>query len=415
MMKWQPPQSVPDQSWNTSDFTAAVFIVMAFFVLAATLSLAGHRGYSSTVPDDVLALMVAKKKKALGAASTPIIHRATGLIPRSKDPRDVPYAQVFGGKIEVDWTKPYSVTSLLTLLIEDQGSSSSCVAQAWSKLAEIYTKLKYGKPLDVSARDIYWRGFIPPDGGMWGYKGGSILKTSGSGREVDVLSYIDSRPPTEAFMRTQRQPGLSALFDTKIPGYLYVNPEVDEFAHAIERNRAMVFGVTMSDEGWQTGEVRPPLPGEKLYGHFLLGTGKINRNGKRTIEFLNSWGKRWGTNGFGFLSEDYFTNAGNVFGGYVIDDIPENWLPVINTMDVIFLAGSVDQFIVHGTKRHLIRDIETRNFLVELGIILPSARSVAADEFARYEEGVPFPSVKVDQYAAEFYERARDAFEPNKS
>ena len=355
-------------------------------------------------------MATAKKKKTKALGGAPIVHHATGLIPRSPDPRDVPYAQVFGGPIIVDWSKTYDLGTLLTLIIEDQGASGSCVAQAWSKLAEIYSKLKYGKPLDVSARDIYWRGFIPPEGGMYGYKGGSILKNNGSAREVDVVSYQNGNPPSEAFMRTQRQDGLSAALDTKIPGYLYVQPIFDEMAHATEHNFAMVFGVTMSDEGWQTADVRPSLAGEKLYGHFLIAIGRCIRNGKHAIKFLNSWSKRWGDNGFGYINEEYFTNAGNVFGGYVIDDIPESYLPTINAMDVIFLQGTEDQFVVHGNKRHLIRDIESRDFLVELGIILPSARSVAADEFARYEEGVPFPSVKVDQFAAEFYERARDAF-----
>ena len=55
-MKWQPPQSVPDTFWSNHEILTAAVIVIAFFMLAATLSLAGHRSYQSTVPDSVQCL-----------------------------------------------------------------------------------------------------------------------------------------------------------------------------------------------------------------------------------------------------------------------------------------------------------------------------------------------------------------------
>ena len=130
-----------------------------------------------------------------------------GYQPRAADPRDVPFSAVFGGQ-SVQFGNGYDLSKKLVLKVEDQGQSLSCVAQAWSKYAEIKRKLTEGLPTDASARDIYARIYIRDSGGAYGYKGGSILKV-GVGREQDIPSYINGKPPTEDFMRQLRDPAVT--------------------------------------------------------------------------------------------------------------------------------------------------------------------------------------------------------------
>ena len=99
--------------------------------------------------------------------------KGKGALVRGEDPRDVPYSSLIFGAPVVNWDKGFDVEENLGIKvrIDDQGSAQSCVAQAWSKYGEVVDYVETRQIPDLSARDIYSRIFVPPDGGAYGYKG----------------------------------------------------------------------------------------------------------------------------------------------------------------------------------------------------------------------------------------------------
>lgn len=342
--------------------------------------------------------------------------KGKGALIRSADPRDVPFKSLVFGAPDVNWEKGFDVEQHLgvKIRIEDQGSSSSCVSQAWSKYAEIIDFAETGVLPDLSARDIYSRIYIPPEGGAYGYKGGVVLQNHGDAEDKYVASYIQGNPPDEAFMRVQNnQPDvIKNAYVRRIKGYAVVNTtDINEMARAIMANNGMVFGVVGSNNGWSTGYPRPPMDGEGQWGHYLIATGFKMINGKKYIYGPNSWSSQWGVGGYFFLEESYFVQ-GWAFNGYTAVDLPNNWQLQTEMKDLIKLADSPDQYVVESGVRIRIPDLETKAWLRDkLKIILDTPRVVTKEEFDRFQDGGAIPSYRLHLRLAGIYPDFRDAFE----
>ena len=337
--------------------------------------------------------------------------KGKGFIPREKDPRDIPYRAANNiGSIVIDWNLRTNAKARYKALQkqENQGLSSSCVAQGWSKDQEMNDEKETGQFLDLSARDIYsW--IHETDGGAWGYKGGSSIKERGIARESLIPSYNGNLPPTEEFMRIREYDSniRREALNHQIKGYTVVQG-IDEMAHAILTNDKVVFGIVGTNAGWQTGNVRPPLSGESIWGHFILGIDLAIINGKRAIEFANWWSKDWGNNGFGIITEDYFAN-GYVYSGYVSQDIDNSWLEQTKMKDLIMLEGTQDQFVCESGRKLKIPDVETRDFLRDIvKIITGEPRVVKQTEFDLFQSAGSMPSVKADQFIRDSYSFYKD-------
>src|SRR5581483_4909725 len=85
-----------------------------------------------------------------------------GAFPDPEDKRDYKAADIMGVPV-VDWNTPFKLPDPGN---EDQGSSLSCVSQAWS----YYHKQIHSA--DYSRRDLYARIFIPGTGGAYIRNGG---------------------------------------------------------------------------------------------------------------------------------------------------------------------------------------------------------------------------------------------------
>ena len=342
--------------------------------------------------------------------------KGKGALVRGEDPRDVPYSSLIFGAPVVNWDKGFDVEENLGIKvrIDDQGSSQSCVAQAWSKYGEVVDYVETRQIPDLSARDIYSRIFVPPDGVAYGYKGGSVLKDRGVAEEKFILSYISGNPPDEAFMRIRNDdPDVAKnAAIRKIKGYAFVSgSNVDELAHAIQNNHGALFGVTGSNNGWQTGHPRPPLQGEPVWGHFLYASGFKIINGRKYVYGPNSWGKAWGQGGYYFLEESYFAQ-GWTFNGMTLADLPNNVQDQIKMKDLIKIGESPEQYVVESGKRFRIPDLETKAYLRDqLKIILDEPRVITKEEFDRFYDGGIIPSFKLHLRLGSIYTDFRDAFE----
>jgi hypothetical protein len=108
------------------------------------------------------------------------------------DPRNFKLEAILGvGSLTpFDWNKGFSVEDKAgKLKVEHQGTSSSCVAQAWSKYQEALNLIE-GVKEDLSAKDLYSRIFQPASG-AYIMDGGKLLVKRGVCLEGSNPSYME--------------------------------------------------------------------------------------------------------------------------------------------------------------------------------------------------------------------------------
>lgn len=236
-----------------------------------------------------------------------------GAVMAPPDARNYLWEQVMGvGELSpFDWGTGYGVEKAIgqQLKVEHQDGSSSCVAQAVSKYGEVLgIDENNGILPDLSAKDIYSRIFLP-SGGAYIAEGMRVLVKRGVVKESTNPSYENGNPPSEAFMRqiVEGNDSEAMLFSTK--SYVTTRKtSIEQIAQMIRDNKGVVTGFTGTNRGWSQPDVRPPQPNEPVsayWGHAVfLGRAEM-RNGRQMIGFLNSWGRGWGEDGWGWFDESY--------------------------------------------------------------------------------------------------------------
>ena len=173
---------------------------------------------------------------------------------------------------------------------EHQGSSSSCVGQAWSKYLEILhiieakDKQYENFNVDLSARDIYSQ-IALPGGGAYTRDGAEVAVKKGNCQENLLPSYENGANPTEPFMKSRD--GISPLAETDALFY-----------RALKYVRIDTAPV-LRDVDWE--DIRQVIwqfngfvSGYRRHCMYAGGFGLVE--GKRAIKFINSYGSgsdRW--------------------------------------------------------------------------------------------------------------------------
>lgn len=171
---------------------------------------------------------------------------------------------------------------------EHQGSSSSCVGQGWSKYVEmknLIRNLQNKTPLyvDISAKGIYSQIYILPNGGAYIIDGAKIVVKSGAPEEVLVPSYINGLPPNEEFMRDKSWMQNAQIiknaekYDAEKFVWLPTSWPLTEADW--EHMRQMIWQERFS--GFVSG----------YSGHCMYASAYGMKNGKRFINFINSYGE----------------------------------------------------------------------------------------------------------------------------
>lgn len=214
--------------------------------------------------------------------------------------------------------------------IEHQGSSSSCVAQAFAYYAEVLDSFETNKGTQLSARDIYSLIHLP-EGGAYIREGAKKVVETGVVLEIDATSYLEGKPPTEAFMRSR-----SDINEEEVQrGYTYLaksyarvnNKSFDGVKQAIYQNKGCVIGFTGDNAGWKsTAIVKPPKSDDWAHAVYACGFKKIN--GTEYIKFVNSWGEGWGEKGYGYVGRDYF-ESGKVLNPWTLIDQSNEYYHVL--------------------------------------------------------------------------------------
>src|SRR3990170_1215306 len=130
-----------------------------------------------------------------------IDNKGKGAVKRDWDSRNVSYSELVAGAGVFDWNVGFDLSTTIPFKVEDQDGSSSCVGQAWAKYAEALEFIETGVYKDFSAKFLYSRIYIPPDGGAYIWKGADMMKLLGDPDEPLDPSYENGTPPSEAYMR----------------------------------------------------------------------------------------------------------------------------------------------------------------------------------------------------------------------
>jgi hypothetical protein len=248
-----------------------------------------------------------------------------GCLPDKPDERD--YQITFAAPL-VDWSQEYRLPNPGD---EDQGSSDSCVAQAWSYY---HTQLH---PKAYSRRDLFAR--IALSYGAEIRSGGKEIVGSGQATRDEVP---DPSPQTPQNMRDKSGITPEKQADDKELNYFVISGGgIDAIAAAIKNYKGVVFGVTGTNDGWHDlTNPRPPFYGEpNQWGHALYAMGFHMHSGQKCIIAKSSWCNAVSEH---HIKQNYF-DSGNTFNAWTL--IPKGQsMQLINDNGTVYLvAGNTDK------------------------------------------------------------------------
>jgi hypothetical protein len=222
-----------------------------------------------------------------------------GCVPDPIDERD--YKIAMGALPPVDWSKEFRLPNPGD---ENQGTSDSCVAQAWS-----YYHVQL-HPKDYSRRDLFAR--IALDYGANIRDGGWQVVNNGQATRDEVS---DPSPQTPQNMRDESGITPQKEESDKELNFFSLPKDIDTVASALKAYSGVVFGVTGSNPGWQDMfNPRPPKPGETQWGHALYAMGYHTHDNQKCIIAKSSWCDSVSEH---HIKENYF-NSGNTFNPWTL-------------------------------------------------------------------------------------------------
>lgn len=192
--------------------------------------------------------------------------------------------------------------------VEDQGEIGSCTAHAIIGLLEATVRKRGGK-VDLSRRFLYkvTRKLLGWDGDQ-----GAFIRTAMKAAILIGAPPEDQWPYDTKRFDEEPSPFTYALAQNfKALSYLNVGKSPDpkkrlaSIKSSLSAGFPVAFGFTVYDTiDDDAGIVSMPSRHSKNEGgHAVLAVGYDD--GNRALLFRNSWGKRWGQDGYGWLPYDY--------------------------------------------------------------------------------------------------------------
>ena len=190
--------------------------------------------------------------------------------------------------------------------IEDQGNIGSCTAQAGVGVYEFVGDKMKAPYEDKSRLALYWmtrslEGTVPFDSGATLRNTVKAMAKFGLGNE-SKWPYV-----TDKFFEKPPQSFFQDASDHKITAYQRLNT-LDDVLGCLADGFAFMFGFSvyssmMTDKVGKTGQIPMPKKTDSLEGgHAIVGVGYTE---KERLIIRNSWGRKWGDDGYGYLPFGY--------------------------------------------------------------------------------------------------------------
>lgn len=231
---------------------------------------------------------------------------------QSKDHRDYIY------KIEnnIEIKNNHFITDLpkLNCPILDQGTIGSCLANAIYALIYILSNGKY----PISRLHLYMCYRAIDGESLSDDAGGTIrgamnaIKNYGVSSEIYwpyITNNFDKLAPSKSFVNTYRLNKFT---------YTFIPQDLNSIKNCLISGKPIVVGITVYSS-FETSNVNQygviPMPNinneNLLGGHAILLVGYTDSS--KVFKFQNSWGTKWGDNGYGYLPYDYVLNSSLTF------------------------------------------------------------------------------------------------------
>lgn len=222
--------------------------------------------------------------------------------------------------------------------VEDQGETSSCVANAMAGAYEYWIKRVTEQDYDTSRMFIYynarWRN------GDQDEDGGSIIQLAMEGlKEFGSCPEPEWPFEKELLFTKPNRTAYQAASETKIKEMQQVPLELEAWKQSLASGLPVVFGCLLFesfDECNQNGGVVPmpdpqELSRESHGGHAMCAVGYSDR--EKVFIVRNSWGDQWGDEGYCYMPYNYLMSP-ELNGGDCWVFIPET--PIENPEDTWF-------------------------------------------------------------------------------
>lgn len=220
----------------------------------------------------------------------------------------------------------------LTGPIIDQGHSLSCTAVSLAAVINHEIGQKTGKPADVSAMHIWGRYANPKmDEAISKNQGKAIAPATLLPYDAKLADKWDkTKPPApELFAKLESQPA------AKIVDVVKVEPKNIKGTlaqgHAIWFAIAGAHGLQKTDGAKGGPQIVPAydhktMPANQKMGHAMALMGyRTGKSGKTYYLIQNSWGQKYGEDGYAYMDEDTFSK--NLRYAYSVDVQPPNAKP----------------------------------------------------------------------------------------
>lgn len=249
--------------------------------------------------------------------------------PRPQEEKDKDYlSKEVALASAINWTtKPQSLWRRFEIF--DQDGSSSCVAQAVSKLLGVENALEEGRFLRFSARDIYTRRSNFPSEGMWFQEALDIASKHGATFE----NLMTSEKKNESQMnvssdRTKSDQQIAQIF--KGGGYVsFEEPyNIDEIASAISKGKAVLMGFRFDFDEWTNRPVA--LVANPSLHHGVAAVDFTLDRGEKCLVIDDSWGGATAMQGQRLITENFMKRR-CTYAGYLLD-LSNNWRDTQSTI-----------------------------------------------------------------------------------
>ena len=317
-----------------------------------------------------------------------------GCPPSPPDSRDIPFGAVLQPVFLPSWQEGSGFKPFYSQLkVEHQGTTLSCVSQAFSKYLELLNLFDTGEVKDLSARYIYSQIYLP-QGGAYIRDGAKIATKQGDCEEKLMSSYMpNGNPPSEMFMRGRLEGKQKTVKDN---AYIY-HSKLNYSWIADGRDFEILRQAIYQYKGFISG----------FNGHcvFFVDWGQDEKG--MFLIYINSYGNEIGENG---LCKYYKNNPYQLYDIMVLVDAPNNLVDTTKMLARLIFGG--DQFLKKENKIYRIPDEDTLKFLVELGIIPNEMQEITS--LTGFDIQQDFPSIKVYNELKNLLPLLEDALKANR-